>query len=173
MHIIYLAGGHRHNKDWIEEVKRRFDSFSTGQILYYDHWESGAKMIDWENEAKKLAELVKDRDDYFVFAKSVGSILALKTISEGVFKPQKAIFCGLPYSLGKKEEVDKVLAGLSVPTVFIQNEFDPVCSHEKLEQVLEENKPANYQLIKNSGDDTHDYEDYEQLMGLAKEFFGG
>lgn len=38
MHIIYLAGNSSNNKTWIEKVKSRFDSFSTGDILYYDHW---------------------------------------------------------------------------------------------------------------------------------------
>jgi len=173
MQIIYLAGGNPRNKDWIEKVKSRFDDFSAGEILYYDHWKNKTGFVDFDREAKKLAELVKNRDDYFVFAKSVGTVLALKTINEGIFHPKKAIFCGLPYRLAKKEGVliGSVLAKLAVPTIFIQNEFDPVCGHQELEQVLEKNKPTNYQLIKNPGNDTHDYEDYEQLVNLAKEFF--
>ena len=165
MHIIYLAGNWHGNRDWIEGVKRRFDTFSTGQILYYGHWQSGGRMIDWEKEAKKLGELVKDRDDYFVFAKSVGTILALKTIDQGVFKPKKAIFCGIPYHLAQRGGI------LVIPTIFIQNEFDPACSHEKLNQALQKNKPMDYQLIKNPDNNTHSYEDYEQLVNLAKKFF--
>lgn len=175
MHVIYLAGNSPHNKRWIEEVKSQFDDFSTGQILYYNHWETGEKTIDWEKEAKKLEGLIGDRDDYFVFAKSVGTVLSLKAISEGFLNPKKAIFCGFPYRLAKQGKIfasfDLVLSKLAVSTVFIQNEFDPVCGHEKLEQLLEKNKPKNYRLIKNQGNDTHDYEDYEQLVSLAKEFF--
>jgi len=175
MQIIYLAGNSPHNKGWIEKVKKRFGGFSTGQILYYDHWKNETGFVDFDREAKKLAELVKNRDDYFVFAKSVGTILALKTTNEGVFSPKKAIFCGLAYRLAKKEGVliDSILVDLSVPTIFIQNEFDPVCGHQELERVLEKNKVKDCRLIKNSGNDTHDYEDYEQLAGLAKEFFVG
>jgi len=175
MHIIYLPGGSLRNKNWIGEVKDQFDVFSSGQILYYDHWKTGEKMIDWEKETRKLAELIKNRDDYFVFAKSIGTILSLKTINRGIFNPKKAIFCGLPYYLTKKDEISinlgLILSKPVTPTIFIQNEFDPVYGHRKLEQVLEKNKPTNYRLIKNPSNNTHDYEDYEQLIGLAKEFF--
>jgi len=171
MCVIYLAGGHRHNKDWIERIKKRFDNFSNGQILYYDHWKSGKKMIDWKKELKKLTELIEDKEDYFVFAKSMGTVLSLKAINDGVFSPKKAIFCGLPYGLSKKKGAEKVLAELSVPTIFVQNEFDPVCGYEKLKQILEKNEPEDYRLVKNRGNHTHGYEDYEQLTSLAKEFF--
>ena len=82
MHIIYLAGNNPSNKAWIEKVKSEFDSFSTGDILYYDHWQSGEKWINLEKESKKLTELVKDKTDYFVFSKSIGSVLALKNVFE-------------------------------------------------------------------------------------------
>ncbi len=173
MQIIYIAGNSLRNKDWIEKVKSKFDSFSTGKILYYDHWTTEAGFIDFEKESIKLSELVKDMDEYCVFAKSVGTALALKTISEGMFKPKKAIFCGVPYGVAKKEgiAIDSILTGLSVPVIFVQNESDPVCSHDDLEKVLEKNKPRQHQLIKNAGNDTHSYEDYEQLEKLVKGFF--
>lgn len=173
MNIIYLAGNSLGNKTWIEKVKSEFDSFSTGEILQYDHWTTGDKFINFETESEKLAELVKDKKDYFVFAKSVGTILALITISENKFKPNKAIFCGLPYRLGGEIGVplDQYLKSLAIPTIFIQNEFDPVYSHAELKNVLDNNKPSNYQLILNSGDSTHDYENYDQLTSFAKELF--
>ena len=102
MQIIYLAGGNPRNKDWIEKVKSRFDDFSAGEILYYDHWKNKTGFVDFDREAKKLAELVKNRDDYFVFAKSVGTVLALKTINEGIFHPKKAIFLRLALSSGQE-----------------------------------------------------------------------
>jgi hypothetical protein len=172
MHIIYLGGGSVHNKTWIEKVKSEFDKFSDGQILYYSHWETGDKNLNFEIETKKLAALVKDKAEYFVFAKSIGSILVLKSIYEKTFNPKKIVFCGHPYNLAKELgfPINDYLKLLSIPTMFIQNEFDPLFSYANLEKVLKENNPADYQLIKNIGNNTHDYEDYKSLTLITKEF---
>lgn len=174
MYIIYLVGNSLNNKTWIEEIKSNFDSFSTGNILYYDHWQSGEKWINLQKESEKLAELVKDKKDYFVFAKSIGSVLALKNVFEGTLNPKKMVVCGLPYRAGKDEfkEIDECLKTLKVPTMFIQNEFDPVCSFDELAETLANNSPDDYHLIKNAGNSTHDYEDYESLIKQVKIYFG-
>lgn len=173
MHIIYLSGGSSHNKTWIETVKSNFDSFSDGQILYYSHWETGEKNLNFEIESQKLAELVKDKAEYFVFAKSIGSILVLKSIYERTFNPKKIVFCGHPYNLAKELgfPINDYLKSLSIPTMFIQNEFDPLFSFVELEEVLKDNNPANYQLIKNPDNNTHDYEDYGELTTITNNFF--
>ena len=63
MKIIYLPGNAPDNKDWIEKVKENFDNFSEGEILEYDHWQSGKKWIDLKKETEKLKELVKNKRD--------------------------------------------------------------------------------------------------------------
>jgi pimeloyl-ACP methyl ester carboxylesterase len=172
MNIIYLAGNSLNNKFWIEKVKAKFDSFSSGEILYYDHWQTGEKWINIKKESEKLAKLVENKSDYVVFSKSIGSVLALKGIYDITFKPSNVIICGHPYRAAKEENlaIDDYLKTLTIPTIFIQNEFDPVCSFEELEKVLKENSPADYQLIKNLGINTHDYEDWEKLVKLVQEF---
>ena len=173
MYIIYLAGNSFNNKTWIEKVKSNFDSISTGEILYYDHWQTGDKWINLQKESEKLVELVKDKKDYFVFAKSIGSILALKSIYEKIISPKKMVICGHPYNLAKELgfPINDYLKSLKVPTTFIQNEFDPLFSFVDWEKVLKDNNPADYHLIKNSGNNTHDYEDFEGLTKLTKDFF--
>jgi pimeloyl-ACP methyl ester carboxylesterase len=166
--IIYLPGNSVNNKAWIEKVKERFDEFSEGEILNYDHWQSGEKYINMKKEAEKLVKIVEDKNNYFVFAKSIGSVLALKSIYEGSLKPTKMIFCGHPYRALPNSDY---LKSLKIPTLFIQNEFDPVYSFAELERTLKENGPSDYQIIKNEGIDTHDYEDLEMLTETAKEFF--
>lgn len=174
MHIIYLSGGSLRNKTWIETIKPNFDTFSDGQILYYDHWQTGEKNLNFEIESQKLAELVKDKAEYFMFAKSIGSILALKSVYEKIINPKRMIICGHPYNLAKELNfpIDDYLKTLTIPTVFIQNEFDPLFSYTDLEKALKENSPSDYQLKKNSINDTHDYEDFKSLTKLAKIFFG-
>lgn len=173
MHIIYLAGNSLNNKNWIKKVKSQFDSFSTGDILYYDHWQTGEKWINLQKESEKLAELVKNKNNYFVFAKSVGSVLALKNIFEKTLSPNKLIICGHPYQAGKEQNlpIDEYLKSLIVPAIFVQNEFDPVYSFTKLKNTLKENSPTDYHLIKNSDINTHDYEDFEKLSKTVSDFF--
>jgi len=173
MHIIYLGGGSVRNKDWIEKVKSEFDKFTDGQILYYSHWESGEKNLNFEVETKKLSELVAGKDEYFIFAKSIGSVLALKSIYEKIISPKKIVICGHPYNLVKELgfPIDDYLKNLSIPVTFVQNESDPMFSFADLEKVLKENNPIDYQLIKNPNNITHDYENFEQLSKIISEFF--
>lgn len=173
MHIIYLGGGSVRNKNWIEKVKSEFDKFSDGQILYYSHWETGEKNLNFEVETKKLSELVNGKDEYFIFAKSIGSVLALKSIYEKIISPKKIVICGHPYNLVKKLgfPIDDYLKNLSIPVTFIQNEFDPLFSYVDLEKVLEENSPEDYKLIKNPNNNTHDYEDLGELSKTVNDFF--
>lgn len=173
MHIIYLSGGSVRNKTWIEEIKSKFDKFSDGQILYYSHWVTGDKNLNFEIESQKFAQLVKGKDEYFVFAKSIGSVLALKSIYEKIINPKKMIICGHPYNLAKEMgfPVNDYLKSLPIPTMFIQNNLDPLFSYADLEKVLKENNAADYHLIKNPDNNTHDYEDYENLTKLVKIYF--
>jgi len=117
--------------------------------------------------------LVKGKDEYFVFAKSIGSVLALKSIYEKIINPKKMIICGHPYNLAKEMgfPVNDYLKSLPIPTMFIQNNLDPLFSYADLEKVLKENNAADYHLIKNPDNNTHDYEDYENLTKLVKIYF--
>jgi|GEM_PF-545109 len=174
MHIIYLSGGSVRNKDWIERVKSEFDQFSDGEILYYSHWETGEKNLNFEFESQKLTNLVKGKSEYFIFAKSIGSVLALKSIYEKIINPKKIVICGHPYNLSKELgfPINDYLKSLPIPAMFIQNEFDPAYSFNELAEVLSNNSPADYHLIKIPDNNTHDYEDYENLAKLTKIYFG-
>lgn len=173
MKIIYLSGNSLDNKVWIKEIKKNFDDFSEGEILDYDHWQNGNKWIDLKKETEKLKELVKDKKDYNIFAKSIGTILTLKGISENFLKPKKMIFCGFPYQAGVREglEMREILKDLAIPVTFIHNEFDPVGSFEEVVKILNNNPPKNYQLVKVLKNSTHNYENYEGLENIARDFF--
>lgn len=173
MEIIYLSGNSLDNKSWIRKVKENFDDFSKGEILNYDHWQNGHKWIDLKRETEKLKELVKDKSDYYIFAKSIGTILTLKGISENFLKPKKMIFCGFPYQAGIREglEMREILRNLTTPVVFIQNEFDPVGNFEEILKILNNDSPKNYQLVKILKNSTHSYENYEGLENIVRNFF--
>ena len=174
MDIIYLAGNSLSNKVWIEQVKSACRPFASGEILYYDHWMSGKTFIDFDIEINRLATLVKDKQNYAIFSKSVGSILTLRAISESVVHPQKLIICGHPYLLAKEKNIpiDTYLTTLSIPTLFIQNEFDPLYSYQRLAETLTIFPPKNFQLKKIANNFTHDYDDFSSLTPACLNFLG-
>jgi len=173
MKIFYLAGNAPHNRGWIEEVKKHFDTFSEGEILYYDHWQSGKEWIDLETELKKLKEMVKDETDYFIFAKSIGTILALKAIDEKIIFPKANFLCGLPYKSAKELNlpIDNYLESLKIPTIFVQNEFDPVASYKEIEKVFSKHKPEAASLFVGKGKETHDYVNFGKMADYCRSLF--
>lgn len=172
MKIIYLPGYSVNNKEWVEKLSQEFEEFGEGEIVYYDHWKTGKSMIIKE-ELRKVEEIVRDEKDYMVIAKSVGTALALREICEGKINPKKAIFLGSAFGMGKRSgwPIDEYLKVIKIPILFIQNEFDPIFSFEKLENLLKESKPKNYELVMMPKNRTHKYEEYEILKKLAREFF--
>ena len=171
MKIIYLPGFSEKNMAWIEDLEKEFREFGEGEIVYYDHWKTGKSMKIAE-ELKKLEEMVKDKTDYVVVAKSVGTALALREIYEGKLKPEKAIFLGSAFGMGKKSgwDIDEYLKSVKIPILFVQNEFDPIFGFDKLEKLLKESGIKNYKLVMMPKNRTHKYEDYESLKNLAREF---
>jgi len=141
--------------------------------MYYDHWQTGENNLNFEVELKKLKALTKGKKNYSIFSKSIGSILALNAIYNKIINPEEILICGHPYKLAKELDfpIDDYLKSLTIPSVFIQNEFDPLCSYEELEKVLKNNSPINYFLQKNPNIETHDYDDYQNLVKIAEFFF--
>ena len=44
MRVILLPGQHISNKEWIENVEKKFqEKFTNTKISYYDHWEKGGE----------------------------------------------------------------------------------------------------------------------------------
>ncbi len=158
---------------WIEEVKERFDGFASGEILYYIHWDTGEEWADIPKESVNLQKLIGDTKDYVVFAKSIGSIIALKNIYEKTISPKKLIICGLPYLTAKASgyEIDKYLEELHVETIFIQNEFDPLAGYEDVRKIVEEKVKVDCKVINEVGIDSHSYRNWELLIETAEKFF--
>lgn len=164
MDLIIFPGNSISNRAWAEEVARHVkEMFETIRIVYYKHWETGEKTIDFDVEDKELIKITQGLGEYVIFAKSAGTILSLRGITEGVLKPVKNVFCGFPLKFGRSlnQNVDEWLPKLTIPTTVIQNTDDPAMSYKEMSEYME----SVNEKVKTveTGGNTHDYEDYEVI----------
>lgn len=172
MHLILLPGNSPANESWIEEVEAALKPYFEGTFVQkYRHWLTGSPYLDLDYELKVLAESVPL--SYAIFAKSAGVSLTIKGVFEKRIAPQKCVFVGSPFPLGRLEGLKESgwLEGYFIPSLFIQQEKDPVASYEEIKRILETLKVKNCQLVKIPGS-SHHYADIEKLKKLTINFLG-
>lgn len=172
MHLVLLPGNSPANEPWIEEVEKALKPhFEETFVQKYKHWQTGGGYLDLEYELQVLAESVPT--NYAIFAKSAGVSLTIKGIFEKKIAPQKCIFVGTPFSSSSLEALKRRgwLKGYFLPSLFIQQEQDPVASYEEIKKILEALKVKNCQIVKLPGD-SHHYADVEKLKELTVKFLG-
>jgi len=172
MDLVLLSGNSIENKEWIEEVDRVVSlGFNSTYVQYYDHWEKGGKMIDFDVEMEKLVDAVESLDKYSIFAKSAGVLLALRGIAEKKINPAKCIFAGtaIYFGLRLKLDVKKWLKACTVPALFVQKELDPAISFKDLEVFVRTAGMKNYKMQEIPGHNHH-YGDTGELKKFITEF---
>ena len=172
MDLLLFSGNSLLHKRWIEEVEKTLKPlFDKTYIHYYKHWEDKSPVIYLDYELEEVSKVLSGYKDYAVFGKSAGTLLALKGINDGILKPEKCIFVGLPVEWGKFYgfEVDEWVLGYSLPTLFIQKSQDPVLYYDDLVRYLEEQNVSNHKTVEVPGFD-HFYEDLDHLRELTEEF---
>ena len=173
MNLLLLPGNSPDHKSWIEELSQLFKPvFDETYAMEYENWKSPhARIVDLDVEGEKIKKAISGWSDYCVFAKSVGVALTLKSIREGVLKPSKCIFVGSPFLWTRENNIDldSWIIGFSIPTLFIQQRFDPCMPSDDLKQLLIDKRVANYKFQEVFGDD-HKYSNLEELINLSREF---
>lgn len=166
MELFLLGGNSKENKEWIEIVSEYLrDDFHKCNILYYEHWDKPEKnLIDLDYESRRLVELVKNKKDYVIFAKSAGVIVTLKALSKDIH-PMKCIFAGTPLHWARMMNLnlDEVFnSSITAPIIFIQNLNDPSAGFDELRAFLNQKNFPIKKIIPLPGD-THDYMDIVAL----------
>ena len=161
MKLILLGGNSKSNQKWIEKIENELkDSFDSTEIQYYAHWKNNSPMIDFDIELERLAKDKKQQ--YSIFAKSAGILLALKGIKNKIISPEYCIFVGMPINWARENNIDfdSLFENYSIRTVFIQKSEDPVFSSNELQIFLKQKKVKNYVFVKVKGNN-HDYDDVD------------
>ncbi len=174
--LLILPGNSQRNKAWGEACAQYFlDWFDVVYVQNYNHWSTGEQRIDFEAEIEKIEITVDDNQneagDWYVFAKSVGSLLALEAFADGAIDPKKAVLFGMPLDMAAKDiyaEDWSALQEFTVPSMAFHNIDDPTTSHDftvaKLQQY------GSYFTIVSTEGDTHDYLDFNDYESYIKDF---
>lgn len=160
--LLLLPGNSARHREWILDIQAHLG----GEPVIYSHWDTGEEMISFEAELDKMGEMV-GQEPCMVFAKSAGVILAMKAVRERNMNIQRAVFLGTPLSwaMDRGLMLDEWLSDWEIPSLFIQNEFDPLASAQELAEHL----PPDAELKVVDGD-THEYDVYADYIEEAKMF---
>lgn len=172
MNLLLFAGNSIRNQEWIRQVDIILASeFDKTYCHNYKHWENNQPNIIIDLEMNVLKNLEKDYQPYIVFAKSIGSILMIKSISFDVLKPSACLFVGFPLNqtINHNLQIDKWVKSIKIPIIILQNSSDPLGSYLDVKEYFE--KVNNNIKIYELPGDTHDYLDYQTIKKYIKELF--
>ena len=170
MNLIILPGNSPEHERWLNEAANAFEPFFDEiHAVHYRHWQTGAPEVDESYEIEALRSLSMDMSDSVILAKSVGTVIATRAISEDILRPRNTVFLGLPItnSLFGTSLEEYGLQNI-VPLTIVQNTNDPYGSFTDVRDFLTKIGATQVALIEAPGQ-THDYEDYEQYSGLLLE----
>jgi predicted alpha/beta-hydrolase family hydrolase len=126
--------------------------------------------MDIEKEMNLVYSKIKDQKNLIIFAKSLGTVLAMKLMIDQWFLPKKCIFVWLPlwYIRNMWFPLKTYLSKIPCPVLFIQNKDDPAGSY--LEVVREVGQISNdFSFVELPGND-HDYSDVEKLSEVISNY---
>lgn len=175
--LIVLPGNSPKNKEWADIAVAAYgDWFDELYVQYYDHWISGDELIDFAREQEKLQQVVAaDPDDteYYIFAKSFGTILAFLAVHSQVLKPTKCIFFGISFNMATENKLFsddwEILRGYRVPTVAFHNTNDPVADPEHTRTILTKRHLHSVRFV-TIPDNDHAYTDFSLYKPLMNAF---
>lgn len=132
--------------------------FDAAYLQNYEHWESGAPIIDFDVELVKLRERnapLFAETETVVMAKSAGALLAFVAAAEGIIKPTKCVFFGIPFDLAAEgifKDDWSAVENFTVPALAFHNEQDPTADYRYTMAVLAQHAP-HIELITTPEDD--------------------
>jgi hypothetical protein len=168
MKILGLPGVKSETKKWMQALLSALQETTSFdfEIAQYRHW-SDDHVSDISHEASCLAESSVD----FVIAKSLGTIISTLAFDSHNFKPQKAIFIGSPIGRHRSSNYELLSKFVdSVPTLFIQQSFDPIGSYAELNDVVQTYQYGT--IVEVPGRD-HMYSDIGKLRTIIQPVLSG
>ena len=172
--LLVLSGNSVRNKEWGERCSEFFRSdFDRVFYSHYDHWKTGEKSINIELELQKIKKLVEDtgeKENWYIFAKSIGSVVALLASREQTILPEKCVFFGMPLAIAETNVTNdwSYLSQFSVPTLAFHNNQDSTADYLFTKQKLAE--LATVVSFRTLIGDNHDYLDFAEYSDEIRKF---
>lgn len=169
--LILLPGGSSRNRTWLAEASAHFgDLFDTVYAQPYSHWETEEKEVNPEHEFEKLQTNMREDGldtTYYLFARSIGAVLSLKAIRDGIVLPKRCVFFGVPLNLiaDQPEFIGgwEALGSFPVSTLTFHNRHDPIADYKFLVSKLTETNNTTIEVITTEGDHHH-YQAYNEYL---------
>lgn len=173
-HLIVLPGNSPRNLEWGEACAAHFGAwFDSVFVQQYGHWAQGEQWIDLTKEERLLQTHVATlppATKVYIFAKSIGSILAVNAIAHQVVVSAGVVFFGMPLDHAVPEVWQgsvEPLATLAAPTIAIHNDADPTTSYIYTRNALVAHAPQ-VTFVTMFGT-THDYLEFMQYEAAIRE----
>ncbi|MBU0998639.1 hypothetical protein KJ570_03865 [Patescibacteria group bacterium] len=165
MKTIILPGFSEHNKEWIDDLKKKLKVFHPIETIDWEHWKYGGG-LKLKKEMEKIDKIV-GKEKFNIIAKSVGTIVALKVIDRYKKQVNKVIFCGIPSIGDKRMDMFKSsFKGFDLKNIIcFQNSFDPFVSFIDLKSEI--NKIDSKIIIVEKLAKNHNYyysEDFQKFL---------
>jgi len=132
MKLLILPGFSPSNKDWTSYLKTKLKSSYDVFAIDWIHWNLGGG-LKLKEEMKKIRKIVVE-DNFNMIAKSVGTMVAMKVLSEYKDKVNKIILCGIPTINYKRMNLMRdSLKGFDPKKIIcFQNSKDPFVAYNDL-----------------------------------------
>lgn len=168
MKILILGGNSIKNKQWVLSVTETLQQNGLPAHPHlYRHWESGDEFIDIDQELTVLQNSGALSGEYSIIAKSMGAVLTLNGLHQGILRPTQCLLLGLPLQVIHDDYIPVAswLPPKSTHATFMQNEADPLGSYGAVYEFLTTACVPPQQIVMTAGD-THDYLELEKITAI-------
>ena len=164
MKLIALPGQNQATEPWLAEIVGLVTtSGDTVDQLHYRHWDEPGQP-DVAHEASRIANLQCD----LVIAKSLGTLIALTAFKQSDFRPDRAVFIGIPFNHYSADYLQLLREfAVATPALFIQQTADITGRFDTLNT-----KYADVAEVTEVPGSDHFYGDVEQLKKLISGWLG-
>ncbi|MFH1863659.1 MAG: hypothetical protein ABIJ85_01930 [bacterium] len=165
MKTIVLPGYSLHNKEWALEIKKSLSFRQSVLVHQWQHWKLGGALRPKYEIGKILTEIGRDKVN--LIAKSVGTMVAMKVLSEIGDQVGKIILCGIP-SVSEERKILFTTSLSDFPAenvVCFQNTKDPFATFEEVDKFMREVNKKIKVVEKPRSDHNYPYsEDFQKFL---------
>ena len=164
MKTIVLPGYSLHNKEWALEIKKSLSFRQSVLVHQWRHWKLGGALRPKYEIGKILKEIGRDKVN--IIAKSVGTMIAMRVLSEIGNRVNKIVLCGIPsVSEERKQLFTASLSAFPAENVIcFQNIEDPFAAFDEVKKFMSEVN-SKIKVIKKPGNG-HSYPYFEEFAGF-------
>ncbi len=164
MHALYLPGNSPGNREPTYELAGKVTGFRSSTVWEYPHWDSAEPdkgVVDLDETGQDIVNFFAGRNErLIVIAKSMGvNLCLLAQLMSDAFNPDQVVFYGAAINGSARESghIDRWLKNYRTPSLWIQQEKDPVLPAEELKQYLDTLDLVGTDFVALDGD-THEYD---------------